>query len=234
MKLPGRQPIVWLVALFVVVAIAIAAANRLPPPRPNAPGTFSFAVLGDAPYNPGEDRQYPHLLADLDAHDLTFVIHVGDLFGGPAGTTATGAASTGSMACATPSSTRRGTTSGSTARRTARRQRALACPRGGSRSSAARSFAESIPQPGPPPASRWRARPRPPDHADLPENTRWAQGGILFATVHLVGSRNGLQTAGAARWPRSSRKWSGGRRAATAWLRETFAQAHADAPPPPS
>ena len=64
MKLPGRRAIVWLVALFGAVAIAVAATtSRPPPPSTNPPGTWAFAVLGDAPYNPGEDRQYPHLLA---------------------------------------------------------------------------------------------------------------------------------------------------------------------------
>ena len=49
-------------------------------PTPNPPGTFSFAVLGDAPYDGWEEIQYHFVLDSLNSHDLSWVIHVGDIF----------------------------------------------------------------------------------------------------------------------------------------------------------
>lgn len=75
-------------ALFAgIVVLGIAAAFLLTrgpeAPSPNPPGTFSFAALGDAPYHPWEEIQYPSVLRDIDAHDLSFVVHVGDIFWRP-------------------------------------------------------------------------------------------------------------------------------------------------------
>jgi hypothetical protein len=58
------------------------------------------------------------------------------------------------------------------------------------------------------------------DHGPLPENSRWTQGGIVFLTVHNVGSNNGLgrNAAGDA-------EHAGRNRANLAWLREGFAEA---------
>jgi hypothetical protein len=229
MKLPGRQPIVWLVALFAVVAIAIAATNRLPPPRPNAPGTFSFAVLGDAPYNPGEDRQYPHLLADLDAHDLTFVIHIGDLFAGACrddryrrsldwldGLRHPVVYTPGDNEWADCTVDGHGGDARSVpqGRLALIRRTFFADP---SRSLGRRKIAL---------ASQAASA----DHPELPENARWAQGGILFATLHLVGSRNGLDGAGRAALG-ALQEMQRRTLAATAWLRETFARAQASRAP---
>ena len=51
-----------------------------PKPLPTPPGTFAFAALGDAPYMPWESLQYRLVVRELDAHDLAFVAHVGDIF----------------------------------------------------------------------------------------------------------------------------------------------------------
>jgi len=71
------------VLLFIVVAglaVFVRSTAGPPPPTPNPPGTFAFAALGDAPYYPWEDMRYPLALRDMDAHDLAFAIHVGDIF----------------------------------------------------------------------------------------------------------------------------------------------------------
>ena len=52
-------------------------------PTPNPAGTFSFAVLGDAPYYAWEDLQFKLVLQALEANDLAFVIDVGDIFWHP-------------------------------------------------------------------------------------------------------------------------------------------------------
>ncbi|MEO0315842.1 MAG: hypothetical protein RI928_2298 [Pseudomonadota bacterium] len=56
------------------------------------------------------------------------------------------------------------------------------------------------------------------------ENRRWSQGKVRFATLHLVGSNNNLQPG----LPSSS-EFAAREHANIAWLRETFAEAKANA-----
>ena len=66
-----------------VVAGAIWAARRVPAPTPNPQGSFAFAALGDAPYDGWEERRFRVVLRDMDAHDLSWIVHVGDIFDSP-------------------------------------------------------------------------------------------------------------------------------------------------------
>jgi len=70
---------------FILLAlVALFLLTRGPEaPAPNLPGTFSFAVLGDAPYDVIEEMQYRLVLQSLEANDLSMVIHVGDIFWRP-------------------------------------------------------------------------------------------------------------------------------------------------------
>jgi hypothetical protein len=74
-----------LAATIAVTAYAIVSIvnSGPPPPAATVPGTVAFAALGDAPYDPLETRRYLLTLRDLDQHDLAFVIHVGDIFWRP-------------------------------------------------------------------------------------------------------------------------------------------------------
>jgi hypothetical protein len=83
-----RRPTLPLLATAAAVAGAaalVATRGSIAPPAPNPPGTFSFAALGDAPYYAihGEERRYALVLRELDAHDLSFILHVGDIFERP-------------------------------------------------------------------------------------------------------------------------------------------------------
>ncbi len=55
-------------------------------------------------------------------------------------------------------------------------------------------------------------------YKDMVENARWVHGGILFATVHVVGSNNGFE-----RNPASVKEYFGRNEANLAWIKETFA-----------
>lgn len=59
--------------------------------------------------------------------------------------------------------------------------------------------------------------------ANYPENRRWSQGKVRFATLHLVGSNNNLQPG----LP-STVEFAEREHANIAWLRETFAEAKAN------
>jgi len=75
----------WLVPIAAGLAVAAVVALTKGPPSavPTPPGTFAFAALGDAPYYVWEAWQYRQVLDDINAHDLGFVVHVGDIFWRP-------------------------------------------------------------------------------------------------------------------------------------------------------
>ena len=66
-------------ALLLPVLLAGCAAWQ--PPHPDA---FSFAVLGDTPYNEAEERQFAAMIGRINREPLAFVVHVGDFKGGGA------------------------------------------------------------------------------------------------------------------------------------------------------
>lgn len=60
-----------------------------------------------------------------------------------------------------------------------------------------------------------------PGHAQMVENARWAREGVLFATVHVVGSMNGLSVANAELAAEAVRR----NQANVVWIQQTFAEA---------
>ena len=64
------------VPLLIAVVLAGCASK---PPHPEA---FSFAVTGDAPYNEREAMAFDAMLASMGAEPLAFVVHVGDFKAG--------------------------------------------------------------------------------------------------------------------------------------------------------
>src|SRR5688572_17258184 len=65
-------------AAIAAAALFVAGCATHTPP----PGSFSFAVVGDIPYNAREEVQFERLLRAIDAEDLAFAVHVGDFKGG--------------------------------------------------------------------------------------------------------------------------------------------------------
>lgn len=57
--------------------------------------------------------------------------------------------------------------------------------------------------------------------AQMVENARWIQGGVVFATVHVVGSMNGLSIASAEAAAEAVQR----NQANVAWLQQSFAEA---------
>lgn len=64
-------------ALLVFALIPACGDPWTPPVDP--PESFSFAVLGDAPYHGLDFMRYRHVLDEIGRDDLAFVIHVGDI-----------------------------------------------------------------------------------------------------------------------------------------------------------
>ncbi len=84
LRLRTNRRKVWAGAILLLLLVAFVLFTRGPEsPTPNPPGTFSFAVLGDAPYDSFEEIQYRLVLESLNSHDVSWVIHVGDIFWRP-------------------------------------------------------------------------------------------------------------------------------------------------------
>jgi hypothetical protein len=209
-------------ALVAALAVGLGVSCGSEAPAPSRPGSFAFAALGDAPYNLLEDRQYRLVLRQLDAHDLSFVLHVGDIFWRPC----------------TDQLYRRSLEWFNGLRHpvvyTPGDNEWFDCWEPGSGGFGPRErlerireifFAEptrSLGRSALPLVSQAGREPFP----EFVEHARWTQEGTVFATLHLPGSRNGMRP-----FPgRTAADDDDARRrtaAATAWLRETFAEAQA-------
>lgn len=207
-----------LLALLAIVAIAVFVIATAGPPAPtrNPPGTFSFAVLGDAPYYTHEEWQYRIVLKHIGAHDLASVIHVGDVFWRP---------------CADRMYAKHRDwfdTLEAPVIYTPGDNEWYDCwePRVGGYdplerlAHLRRTFYDN------PARSRGRKPIALASQPGYPENARWQQHGITFATVHIIGSANGRKPF-PKRTPAYDDEWRNRTAAAAAWVREAFEAARA-------
>lgn len=220
MRTKRRTLVVAGLLLLAFIAVIIARPAPPPGPAPAIPGSFDFAVLGDAPYHPWEELQYNAVLKDLDAHDLAFVIHVGDIFWRPCSDamyrkTLDGFNSIRHAVIYTPGDNewtdcwQRAPGGYPPLDRLQRiREIFFANPHrslGGAEIDL-RSQADSD------------------SFAEFVENARWSKDGFVFATLHLVGSRNATEPF-RKRTPADDEAARARTEAVVAWLRETFAEA---------
>jgi hypothetical protein len=63
-----------LLLLFAMIQVGQSATSQ----------TFTVGLIGDLPYTPREEQQFPNLIADLNRSDVAFVVHDGDLKSGAA------------------------------------------------------------------------------------------------------------------------------------------------------
>jgi hypothetical protein len=208
-----RRGIGWVVVSLILL-VAVFLTRGLDPPTPNPTGGFSFAVMGDAPYYWWEGLQFRLVLEDVDAHDLSAVISIGDIFWRPC--------------------------SDEMYRRTREEFDGLRHPviytpgdnewfdcwepgSGGfmPQERLVRLREIFFNQPAESLGGKKIALASQPEFV---ENARWTGNGVVFATVHLIGSANGMR-----RFPARSAVDDAAvmRRteAAAAWIRETFSAA---------
>jgi len=220
MTRPAR---IWIgVVVAAALILGFAATIGPPPPTPNPPGSFSFAVLGDAPYQAWEEIQHRLVIREIDSHNLSWAIHIGDIFWRPCtdemyARTLELFTSLRHPVIYTPGDNEwydcwePASGSYDPLERFARiRQVFFSSP---ARSLGMRSLT-LVSQAG---SARF---------AEFAENVRWTHEGVVFLTVHLIGTRNGTEpfptrteADGAAAIRRTE--------AAAAWLREAFAEARA-------
>jgi hypothetical protein len=212
-----------LAGLLIIVAaftVLVRSTSGPPAPTPNPPGTFAFGALGDAPYFAWEDWRYPLVLQDMDGNDLAFSIHVGDIFQYPC--------------------------SDARYERSLRWFNGLKHPliyvpgdnewadcwtaaEGGfnPRDRLARLRRTLYPRPtsslGRQPMTL-EAQSTNPAFAEFVEHARWSHGGVVFATIHVVGSGNFTEPF-PARTDADDEESRRRLQAAVAWFHETFAHA---------
>ncbi len=184
------------------------------------PGSFSFAVFGDAPYA-GDDRiRVERLIEEINGEELAWVIHVGDILWFP---------------CSDAVYEDRLALFGRIRHPlvyTPGDNEWVDCwePRlGGYRplERLARLRQVFFPRPGRSLGGRPLAvetQADDPVHREFVENVRWLHGGVVFATLHVPGSANAT-VAFPGRTPADDEAVAKREDAAIAWLRETFAAA---------
>ena len=208
------------VLLLLSFAVFVLLTRGPEAPTANAPGTFSFAVLGDAPYDVWEEIQYRLVLESLNSHDLSWVIHVGDIFWRP---------------CTDDNYAK------TLERFNSLRHPVVYTPGDNEwtdcweRQSGGFKPQERLDQIRKvffvSPTSSLGQRPlrltsqhgRDP-FPEFVENSRWVHNGLVLATLHLVGSRNGMKPF-PGRTTSDDDAATRRTEAAVVWLRETFAEA---------
>jgi hypothetical protein len=203
-------------AALAVALVALVMLTRGPElPSPNPRGTFAFAVFGDAPYYAWEEIQYQLVRQALDAHDLAFLVHVGDIFWRPC-TDAHYRQVLGWFndlrhpVIYTPGD-----------------NETFDCWQSGAggfppqdRFAAVRRIFFSDPT-----QSLGRTKmPLVSQGGEFVENARWTKDGLVFATVDMIGSGNGMKSFPA----RTTADDAASRRrteAAAQWTRQAFAEA---------
>jgi hypothetical protein len=214
------RPAASLVIVASAFTVLVVSTSGPPAPTPNRPGTFAFGALGDAPYDTLETWRYPLMLQDMDGNDLAFSIHVGDIFWRPCSEDRYERSLRWFNGLAHPLIYVPGDNEwadcwtrqegGFNPRDRLALLRRILYPRPAS-SLGRRSLA----------VETQSANPAFPEFV---EHARWSKSGLVFATIHVVGSGN-FSLPFPARTQADDEEARRRLDAALAWLRETFARA---------
>lgn len=207
-----------------LLACATLAAPVAPPAQAAGPNAFDFVALGDMPYTiPADYVKFDRLIAAINASKPSFSIHIGDI-------------KSGSSSCS-DAMLQKGLeqfqsfeqpliyTPGDNEWTDCHRARA-----GGfdplERLAKLRSmfFAKPGQSLGKNPmAVESQATAMADKFAMYVENTRFTKNGVIFATVHVVGSNNNFEPGD----PKTAMEYFGRDAANIAWINDTFAKAKA-------
>ena len=176
----------------LIVALVPTAASAEPERDIRSAGGFTFALIGDTPYGPEQVAQFPDLRAAINADPkVRMVLHAGDVKGGSERCDDALFAERYALyeEFEDPFVLTPGDNEWTDCHRTAAGSylptERLAAMRAG-----------FYPKPGRTAGGRsMRVRTQAADleHGAFVENVRFHRNGVMFATVHVVGSRNGLE-----------------------------------------
>ena len=180
-------------------------------------GRFEVALVGDQQYGAESEAQFPALMADLDRADVSFVVHIGDFKAGasPCDDSVFQDRLTTFEASRHPFILTPGDNDWTDCHLSKvrpyepveRLNKLREIFFADNQSLGRRKIG----------LERQSADPR---FAAYRENARWRQGGVMFATLHIVGSNNNL-----GRTAEQDREYRERMEANLAWLKDTFAVA---------
>lgn len=200
--------------LILVALVTLGAAGCAGGPEsPGEEGSKEFEVglIGDFPYDAGQEAQAQSMLDELNGEDLAFIVHDGDIQSGRTPCTdevlqkeLERFESSENPLVYTP-----GDNEWTDCHRTGydpdeRLQRVRETFFSGDESFGKRTIALTR------------------QSEDYPENARWDYGGVTFATLHIVGSNNGLNS------DNDPDEYAARNDANLAWLRETLEHAQSE------
>lgn len=211
---PGR--VGWLGVLgLLVCAVQVSAAGR-----------FEIGLVGDLPYTGEDEQKFPALMRALDAAPLAFVVHMGDIESDARGFQVF---KTGKMPCTDE------TLESRKALFNASRHAFILTPGDNDWTDCRYSapafdplerlahlrtlFFAGKQSLGHHPLALARQS-EDPRYAKYSENARWSYGGVLFATIHVVGSNNNLGNN-----PENDAEFAERTAADLAWIHDAFEQA---------
>jgi hypothetical protein len=214
----------------VALAILVLGAVGWPVSAQQA-GSFSFGLVGDAAYTKTQEREFLNVVASLNRADLAFVIHIGDIQADPR--IYNRAPTTTTMPCveATYKATRdvfqtirhpfiltpgdnEWTDCVHLQARKIEPLEALATVRSVFYPDGRSLGQRTIPV---------ESQSKEPQYAKFKENLRWSMGGVIFVTMHIVGSNDNF-----GRTPEMDAEQYERKTANIAWMRAAFAKAKAD------
>jgi hypothetical protein len=193
--------------LLVLFPVALAAGER-----------FAFAALGCIPYGKGSFEDFERVLAEIDRHQPAFALHLGDIKGG--GERPTVEHYTLVRAAFDAMETPLIYTPGDNEWTDVIRESNGSQNQTEWLSRIREMFFEKEESRGRHPLALVTQR-RDPQFAKFVENARWEHGGVVFATVHAVGSWNNNQPTVTGAVEEFEERDA----ANAAWIRATFAEA---------
>jgi hypothetical protein len=207
----------WIAAALIAVVVVGPGAVSLAQTPINTgatPNRFEIALIGDAPYAPLEERQYPNLIADINRSKAAFVLHDGDI-----------------QSSATPC-TDELVLSRRSLYQTFRIPFVFVpgdnewtdCHRMGSdpltRLAKLRALFFATDYSLGQTVLKLERQSQSPQYSAYRENVRWGYGSVLFVGLHLVGSNNNL-----GRTPEMDQEFKERNQANLEWLKSSFALA---------
>ncbi|HEX7072062.1 MAG TPA: hypothetical protein VF190_14710, partial [Rhodothermales bacterium] len=197
--------------LSILAAVSLLAGCLATRSGPTGTGSFSFALIGDQQYDPAGEAGFERLMQDLNAEELAFIVHLGDV--------------KASRVPCTDSLLRRRYVEFNESRHPfvfiPGDNEWTDCHRAGGDpllqlDRLREVFYKDKETLG---RSRFEVERQSADSAfaEFSENVRWRGGDVLFVTAHVVGSNNNLGRA-----PEADAEHARRTRAVLAWLEDSF------------
>jgi hypothetical protein len=207
----------WIAAALMAVVVMGPGSVGLAQTPINAgatPNRFEIALIGDAPYAPLEERQYPNLIADINRSKVAFVLHDGDIQSSATPCTDELVLSRRSLyqTFRIPFVFVPGDNEWTDCHRTGSEPLTRLAKLRALFFATDYSLGQTV--------LKLERQSQSPQYSTYRENVRWGYGSVLFVGLHLVGSNNNL-----GRTPEMDQEFKARNQANLEWLKSSFALA---------